>query len=191
MARWKLLTSHYLNVPGIEWTYKEVDRVTGRPVMKKFPVPLLLDPAQPADWTSTNQATGEGEIIVCHEGKGEPRDLTFTNSDGTPGHPTPDMYPMDKEAKAISDTYATRWNHPIESLEGNGPSYADQLLDKLQTEVAEVRSKSSSIEVGGMTELLSAMTAMMKQNQDMMGLIAAGLNGKAPIESLSQPARKV
>lgn len=160
--------------------------------MKNFPVPLLLDPQQPADWTHNNN--GEGEVIVCHEGKGEPRDIIFTNTDGTPGKPTPDMLPMDAEAKAISDSHAKEWNHPIESLEGNGPSYSDQLLDQLQAEVADARSRTTAsgpAQIEGMTELLSAMTQMMKQNQDMLGLIAAGLGSKPPIESLSQPVRKV
>ena len=185
MARWKLLASHYLNVPGTEWEYKEIDRTTGRPKMRKFPVPLLLDPAQPADWNYRDMATGDGDIIVCHDGKGEPKDIIFV------GDPTPDMHPLDAEATAISQSFAGKWGHPIESLEANGPSYSEQLLNKLQEEVADVRSKTTSNQVEGMSELLTAMTQMMKQNQEMMSAILGG--GPKPVvtEAHSASGRKV
>ena len=183
MARWKLLASHYLNVPGTEWEYKEVNRVTGRPQVKKFPVPLLLDVTQFADCNYRNEMTGDGEIVVCYAGKGLDKDIIFE------GEPTPDLLPLDDEAKAISETFADKWHHPIESLEANGPSYSEQLLDRLQNEVADVRSKTTSAQVEGMSELLTAMTAMMKQNQDMLQLIAAGMT-KPTTEPLSA-ARKV
>ena len=48
MARWKLMTSHYLNTPGEEWEYTENDRNTGRPRRIKFPVPRLLDINDPS-----------------------------------------------------------------------------------------------------------------------------------------------
>ena len=46
MARWKLMTPHYLNVDGEEWEYQETDRQTGRPRGTKFRVPRLLDPSR-------------------------------------------------------------------------------------------------------------------------------------------------
>jgi len=185
MARWKLLASHYLNVPGTEWEYKEIDRTTGRPKLRKFPVPLLLDPGQYADCNYRDTVNGDPEIIVCHEGKGLDKDIIFV------GDPTPDMLPLDDEAKAISATFAGKWGHPIESLEANGPSYSEQLLNKLQEEVADVRSKTTSNQVEGMSELLTAMTQMMKQNQEMMSAILGG--GPKPIatKALSASGRKV
>ena len=168
MARWRLAAKHYLNIPGTEWEYKEIDRTTGRPKNVKFPVPTLLDPDDPSNWNHIiirNQAGGpaEGEITVC-KGKGEDYDLPFE------GDPTPDMVPLDDEAKAISAKFAGRWKHPIETLSG---SYADALLDDLQIEVAEVRAQQSSAKIEGMTELLTAMTQMMQQNQQMLATLTA------------------
>lgn len=178
--RWKLTAPHYLKVPGTEWEYKEVDRRTGRPKVSKFPVPLLLDPSQPGDWTQKNDF-GEGDIIVCWEGQGQPNDIVFE------GQPTPDMLPLDDEARAESAKYAAKWNHPIESLEANGPSYSETLLDQLQKEVADVQSKTSTTKIEGLEELLTGMAAMMKQNQEMMAMVMQNAMANKP----SEPARRV
>lgn len=103
MARWSLMNAHYLNVPGTEWEYKETTD-SGKQGRKIFPVPLHLDPNNPRDHNYP------GEIIVCHEGKGQPKDIVFV------GPPTPDMTPLDDEAQAISDSMQPAWIHPIESL---------------------------------------------------------------------------
>lgn len=164
MARWRLVAPHYLNVPGIEWEYKEVDRTTGRPKRATFAVPLLLDPSQPSDW-NYQHGRDEGEIIVCLEGRGQPRDIIFE------GDPTPDMVPLDDEAQELSAAFATKWKHPIESLEG---SYADKLLDGLQSELAKVQAATNRpAQVEGMAELLAAMTSVMKQNAELLAALAA------------------
>lgn len=166
MARWRLAAPHYLNtIPPTTWEYKEIDRSTGKQVRRVYDVPLLMDPDQPGDW---NHRDGDmGSIIVCHEGKGEARDQIFV------GEPTPDMVPLDEEAKAISASFAKKWKHPIESLEG---SFAERLLDDLQKQVADVRAQAPAPQEG-MTELLTAMTAMMKQNQQVLDAL---LQTKAP-----------
>lgn len=108
MARWRLVTGHYLNVlidgEQAQWEYKEVDRGTGKQGRKMFNVPMLMDPNDPADHNHP------GEIIVCHEGKGDRKDTIFL------GEPTPDMEPLDAEAEAISEKLQDKWQHPIESL---------------------------------------------------------------------------
>lgn len=162
MARWRLTAPHYLNVPGTTWEYKEVDRTTGRQRRTQFQVPALLDPNQPADCNYRNG--DEGEIIVCFVGKGEPKDIEFM------GEPTPDMMPLDDEAKSISAKFAAKWKHPIESLPG---SYADVLLNDLQSEVAEVQAKGKSQQIDGMSELLAGLATMMKQNQEIIGALIA------------------
>lgn len=168
MARWRLTAPHYLNVPGTQWEYKEVDRTTGKPMRKVFEVPMLLDPNQPSDW-NYRYGQDNGEIIVC-QGKGEPADIIFI------GEPTPDMMPMDDEAKAISAGFAKKWKHPIETLPG---SYSEKVLDDLQKEVADVRSKTVA-PTEGMTELLTAMAAMMKQNQELIGALVAAKSAEEP-----------
>jgi hypothetical protein len=42
------------------------------------------------------------------------------------------------------------------------------MMKDLSAEMEEVRAKGGSTQIEGMTELLTAMTGMMKQNQEMM-----------------------
>lgn len=170
MARWKLLTAHYLQVPGSQWEYKEVDRTTGRPKRVTFDVPQLLDPTISSDWNYKHNQD-EGEIIVCKDGKGEPRDIVFL------GDPTPDMLPLDDEARAISASFAMKWKHPIDTLSS---SYGDHLLAQFQAEVAKAQSVTAQPQVEGMSELLTVMTAMMKQNQEILATLVAKPKTEAP-----------
>lgn len=158
MARWKLATPHYLNVAGEEWEYIENDRKTGRPQRRKFPVPRMLDPADPTSWTSRWGTTDneDGEIIVCHEGKGASSDITFF------GDPTPDMVPMDDEAKALSKTFADKWNCKPETMSADG--FSQSLVNKLQAQMDMVATPPAAPAYEGMGELLAAMTAMVKSN---------------------------
>lgn len=169
--RWKLLSEHYLLLADpAKWEYKELDRATGKNVRKTWDVPTLLNPYDPGDWNHKNG--DEGEIIVTNGLDPENgRDIIFK------GDPTPDMLPLNAEAEAISAKFAQRWKHPIDSLPGN---FSESLLTDLQRQVAEVQSKpTSSAPVEGMTELLTAMSQMMKQNQE---LLAALVTKPAPAE---------
>lgn len=163
MARWRLAVSHYLLIDGTEWEYKELDRVTGRETRKRFQVPRLLDINDPLDWTEKvvgrDGSAIEGFINVTNGSGGDSSDIVFH------GDPTPDMIPLDDEARNISASFAGRWKHPIDGLEG---SYADSLLQQFQSEIAKVQSTSKPVQVDGMAELLTAMTAMMQQNQEML-----------------------
>ena len=125
MARWRLTAPHYINVPGTEWEYKETNRDTGRQGRKVFEVPLHLDPDQPADQNYP------GEVVVCHEGKGQARDIIFL------GEPTPDMEPIDDEARKLSDSLRHKWIHPIESLGSQGV-YGEGLIEAFQREIAKI-----------------------------------------------------
>lgn len=168
MARWKLMTNHYLNVPGNEWEYTENDRTTGRPVRRKFPVPRLLSITDPQDWTNTwgNKDNADGEVVVCYEGKGEPRDIIFV------GEPTPDMQPVDEEAAVISASFANKW---ATKPDFNPGEFSQSLVDKFQVELAQAQTKSSDIK--GMDELIGAMTRLMEQNATIMAAMA---NAAAP-----------
>lgn len=114
MARWRLMTPHYLNIidpdsgEPTEWVYAETDRTTGKARRKVYHVPQLLDPKDPT------QLNFGDDIVVCQEGKGEPKDITFF------GEPTPDMEPMDEEAETISASLQHKWTHPIDTLPING-----------------------------------------------------------------------
>jgi len=160
--RWKLVTSHYLNVLDEEWEYQETDRKTGRMKRTKFPVPRLLDINDPCCWTTklggdTQAGTAEGEIIVCHEGKGQSGDIVFF------GDPTPDMIPVDDEAKALSASFERHWQYKPEEA---SVSHSQSIVDKFQIEMAEMRSKPA--EVAGLTELTAAM---LKQTEAISKLL--------------------
>ena len=157
-------------VEGNVWEYKEVDRSTGRQKRTMFPVPQHLDPDNPADW-NIKHGRDEGEIIVSNRFSDDfALDIIFK------GPPTADMVPLDDEAKAITAKMAPKWKHPIESLSG---TYAEAMMKDLTAEVAEVRSKNGSAQVEGMTELLTAITAMMKQNQDILAQLAKSSGRRA------------
>lgn len=155
MARWKLMTAHYLNTPGEEWEYTENDRTTGRPKRIKFPVPRYLDPRDPSCWTKRwgNKDNEDGEVIVCHEGTGETGDIIFD------GDPTPDMVPVDDEARAISASFEKRWSYKPETDSGD---YSQSLVDKFQIELAEAQPRP--VEVPGLAELTGAIGKLVEQN---------------------------
>lgn len=164
MARWKIMTPHYLNVDGTEWQYTETDRSTGRLIRKNFPVPRYVDPNDPGDWTSKWGSHGneDGEVIVCHAGKGEAKDIVFV------GDPTPDMVPMDDEAREISASFEYRWAYKPDT--GDVGQYSQSLIDKFQREIAEAESKPATI--AGMNELIAAMTAMTQQQSQLLTALA-------------------
>lgn len=177
-ARWRLAAPHYLAVEGTHWEYSEVDRVTGRPKRTKFNVPLLLDPDNPSDW---NIREGDsGQIVVTNkEDPAFPRDIVFQ------GDCTPDMVPLNDEAKKITASYAGKWAHPIESL---STTYADEMLKDLGSKMDEARQKAAGpAQVEGMKELLAAMAQMMKQNQEVLQVIAGQATAKPTASAARRP----
>lgn len=152
MARWRLTQKHYLSVPGVEWEQKETNRDTGRQLVKRYPVPMFLDPDNPGD-------VNYDGMVVVGQGKGTmPKDYIFT------GPPTPDMEPLDDEAQAITDAESPKWVHPIESLPGQG--YGDALLvgltKQLETLMAQQKPAQS---LGNVTT--DAFEALKKQVEDL------------------------
>jgi hypothetical protein len=163
MARWKLMAPHYLNTGDTEWEYNETSRSTGKQVRRRFPVPQYLNPQDPGDWTRRwgSKDNEEGEIVVCFPGKGEDSDLVFV------GDPTPDMVPVDDEARALSASFEDRWRYKPETSE---ISYSQSLVDKFEEELADIKAKPA--EVPGLAELTSAITQMVQSNQQLLaGLV--------------------
>lgn len=178
MARWKLMTSHYLLVADpTKWEYKEVDRGSGREKRKQVTVPRFLDINDPGDWTNRfgdvgvshggNSADGAGEIIVCLPGKGGPHDIEFY------GDPTPDMSPVDEEAMAISASFAERWRYKPEGAE---ISYSQSMIDNLNQEQADAAARPQQVEVAGLADMVVAIGALTAQNAELMKALS---NGKA------------
>src|ERR1700722_1854222 len=94
--RWRLTNSHYLKVFALpdgtrcEWEHKETSRETGRSVRKLYPVPILLNPSDPAD------CNYPGEIIIAHAVDGAhnlQQDIVFE------GPPTQEMEPLNDAAQ--------------------------------------------------------------------------------------------
>lgn len=166
MARWRLMQPHYLNTPGTSWEYVENDRTTGKPIRRSFDVPTFLHPESPSDW---NYKDGDdGYIVVSNkQDNAYPKDYLFASD------PTPDMEPLDDEAREISASFAGKWKHPIESLPGNG-GYSQSILDGLQGQLADAQTKATEAQAEGMREILGTMAAMMKQNQELIAALAAG-----------------
>lgn len=159
--RWRLTAPHYLNVPGTEWEYSEVDTRTGRPKRTRFHVPTFLDPSQPP---SLDHPNGKNiEIIVCHGEPTQQGDIQFD------GPPTPDMVPLNEEAITISqELEKTTWKHPINSLSG---TFGEHLERQFEAELVKVRQTASPQPMPEVAQLLAAVTAMMQQNQQMMQMM--------------------
>lgn len=151
MARWKLTASHYLTVAGNAWEQTEVDQMTGRQVRKRYEVPMQLDIQDPVMWNGNviRNPRGEilgGDIIVAYaSGAHESKDYLFT------GDPTPDMFPLDDEAKEISAGFTQKWNaRPEEDV-----PYGEKLIAQLMAAKADADSKPSSVQIEGLPEVLA------------------------------------
>lgn len=177
MARWRLDTPHYLNVPGTEWEYKENDRATGKVKRMVVAVPLFLDPKDPGDW-NYKEDKDNGMIVVTNK-----LDSNFSKDIVFVGDPTPEMVPIDEEALALSQSFQKKWAHPIEDLPGQ---FSQSLISKFQDQMDEMHSKPVTTVIEGMPEMMATMAAMMKQNQD---ILAALLADKIPASAGSLERR--
>lgn len=179
MARWKLTEPHYLNVPGTEWEQVITDRVTQRPIRKKYIVPLHLDPRIESDWTHRDERGMDGEIIVCWEGKGLPRDITFA------GSPTPGMLPLDDEARAESAKYTWTPTATVDTGYGERPaSEQGRILDNLIQKLADatVSGMPSGTAPAGFEKFMESMAAMMQQQTQLLAMLLEK-NQKAEFEA--------
>ena len=166
MARWQLTEAHALHtIPPTKWEWQQINRMTGRPERKIFNVPLHLDPNIEGDWNYQERIGNnivDGKIIVCHEGKGEPKDIVFT------GDPTPGMLPIDDEARAISSRFS--WT-PTQGLDeiSQANSHQQQILVELSNMKDQVRAAP---QVEGMADLMKAMAEMMTFQRELLSTLA-------------------
>lgn len=170
MARWKLTASHYLTVSGTAWEQAEVDQMTGRQIRKRYEVPMQLDILDPIIWNGNivRNPRGEvlgGDIVVAYADKvHEPKDYLFT------GEPTPDMFPLDDEAREISAAFEVKWKaRPEEDM-----PYGEKLMMQLMEKRADMESKESTVKIEGLPEVLASFGEMMKQNQALVMAITSG-----------------
>jgi len=162
MARWKLMVGHYLNTdPPAEIEFKETDRNTGRQARKVYKVPRVLEPKDPADHNYPEL----GEIIVCDGNDPQPRDIIFI------GDPTPDMEPIDAEAKRISKSFQDSgvWTKKEEGLDF-GESLIKNFMAKM--EQAQFQPVSSGVDPKAFAELQAQMKALMEQNAKLQAQVS-------------------
>lgn len=177
MARWRLINAHYLNTIDNQWEYKETSRDSGRQVRKIYDVPRLFDPNDPGDCNYS------GECVVCYEGKGQGRDYVFR------GPPTPEMEPLDDEAKAISEAESPKWVHPIDSLPGQG--YNDSLLHALERQLDALTRKLSAEPAPPVPVSAIDPSAFAKMQGQLAELMASNAELQARLaETAEAPARR-
>lgn len=170
MARWKLMTPHYIFTTQItEWEYTAV--VGGKQVRRRFTVPRFIDPNDPGDWTNRwgmangNNFVGneEGITVVAYEGKGQPGDIIFS------GDPTPDMMPMDDEASEISAQFTGRWAYKPDNAE---MSFSQSLVDAIET-IVEAKPEPQAVKIAGLDELMALQTQSNKIMAEALSALAS------------------
>lgn len=174
MARWKCLVGHYLygHMPGDEkneWMREETNRDTGRVARKFMKVPVYIDPKDPSC------CNRDGDCIVCHEGRGLPSDIVFE------GNPTPDMQPIDDEAKALSDKFAGDYTK-MENVEGGK---ANDVLSRLESVLADTMKSAVSTK-NVPNDVLEAMNKRLEELAKQNAELIARLNAQEkPTETQS------
>ena len=160
MARWKLTAPHYLSVPDTEWEFVETDTGSGKQVRHRYVVPMYLDPKDPSD------CNRQGEIVVCWKNKGAQGDLVFV------GEPTPEIEPLDDEAREISDSHRHKWSQYGGGFQGAG--YAEGMLQDFQRQLSEAsrRNPPAIDHSGEIAELKDQVAELVKQNAELLRKVA-------------------
>lgn len=172
MARWRVTAKHYINArqfgEDTTWVREETNRDTGRAFRRTFPVPLYIDPEDPI---CTNKNVGY--CVVAKEGSEMSGDIILD------GPPTPDMEPLDDEARQITKAESIKWKDPINSLPvAIGEDFGQQLLAMLtaQFNTAAVSPGSVSLKGAGSDEIAQLKAMLEAQQQQIAQLLGA----KAP-----------
>jgi hypothetical protein len=109
-------------------------------------------------------------IIVVSDGHNAHRsDIIFK------GEPTPGMFPLDDEAREISSHFKAKWETPDRIPDEAEGTYAGRMMDQYvqsQSKVNMMLAEASTREVPGMSDFMQVMTNMMKQNQQILMMLA-------------------
>lgn len=177
MARWRVTAKHYLNArqfgEDTTWVREETNRDTGRSFRRTFQVPLLIDPEDPI---CINKNVGY--CVVATEGSEMPGDITLLSPC------TPDMEPMDDDARQITAAESKKWKDPINGLPIHvGEDFGNQLLAMLTAQFNSVNvgdSKSVSLK-GASNDEVAQLKAMLAQQQEQINQLLTG-DKRPPIE---------
>lgn len=189
MARWRVTAKHYINAKQFgedtTWVREETNRDTGRAFRRTFAVPLYIDPEDPI---CINKNTGF--CVVATEGTEMPGDIIILSP------PTPDMEPMDDEAKAITKAESVKWKDPINSLPIQiGDDFGAQLLAALTSQFNNVNQVPSTSLKGASSNEVAELRAMVEQLQrQLAGAPAAepeiDLNAIPPAPPIRAPSAR-
>lgn len=165
MARWQLTEPHYLNTIDTKWEFETKSRTTGRSERKQFRVPTHLDPNIETDCNYQERVGNnmvDAKIIVCWDGKGEPKDIVFE------GPPTPGMLPLDDEAKEISAKFD--WI-PTQGLDENS-QFNSFAQTKLMEFTEQLKNTVQAPQIEGMAEFMKTMAQMMQTQTQILAQLA-------------------
>jgi len=147
--------------PPTEYIYTEVSRETGRQYRQTVKVPRHLEPKDPGDHNYP------GEIVVSNGKNAQLRDIIFL------GDPTPDMEPIDDEARAISQRFidAGKWKKPLD-----GEGYGEDLIKQFLTQMERMQSIPQPVSISGIdpkafADLQDQVKALMEQNAKLQAQI--------------------
>lgn len=168
MARWRVTAKHYINAKQFgedtTWVREETNRDTGRAFRRTFSVPLYIDPDDPI---CINKNVGF--CVVAKEGTELLGDIVFD------GPPTPDMEPLDDEAREITSKESAKWKDPINSLPvAIGEDFGQKLLAMLTSQFNAVSLQPSNTSLKGSSstevdELKAMLAEQAKQIALLMG----------------------
>lgn len=176
MARWRVTAKHYINAKQFgedtQWMREETNRDTGRAFRRFFTVPLLIDPEDPI---CINKNVGF--CVVATEGSEMPGDIIIL------GPPTPDMEPLDDDAKAITKAESVKWKDPINSLPISiGDDFGNQLLAMLTSQFNTVANQSNTSLKGANPDQIAKLEAMLLAQQEQIAKLLAGNTTPVPAE---------
>lgn len=179
MARWRVTQKHYLHAKQYgqptEWAREETNRDTGRTFRKTMLVPLLIDPEDPF---CQNRTTGM--CVVAREGTEQPGDIVFF------GPPTPDMEPLDEEARKETDSFKHRWKSPFDDMPvAIGADFGESMLMFFQRQLTEAQNGNpqnasmKNVDNGKIDELMKLVAAQQEQINKLLNTSVA-VDASAP-----------
>lgn len=176
MARWRVTAKHYLLAKQFgedtTWVREETNRDTGRAFRRTFMVPLYIDPEDPI---CINKNLGY--CVVATEGSEMPGDITLLSPC------TPDMEPLDDEAKRITAEESKKWKDPINSLPISiGDDFGNQLLAMLTSQFNNVANAPSVSLKGASGNELDEMRKMLVAQQEQIAKLMAGSSESVSVE---------
>lgn len=183
MARWRVTAKHYINAKqygeDTTWVREETNRDTGRAFRRTFTVPLYIDPEDPG---CINRNLGF--CVVATEGKEMPGDIILL------GPPTPDMEPLDDEAKEITKAESVKWKDPINSLPISiGDDFGNQLLAMLTAQFNTVANQPTNTSLKtASTDEVAELRRMVEALQAQLANPTASVQTEEPLEDINPEA---